>query len=384
MWSKVPFYLRATISLLGIGLVGLVLVLGKNILVPIAYSMLLAMLLLPMNNWLERRRIPRIGAIFISIFVSFVLILGIIYFISFQIAGFMDDMPAIKRHLADHAQTLQAWVHNTFNISGKDQSAYLKKATDSMKGQGVVGSTLLSLTDIIVLLVLIPVYTFLMLYYRAMIRSFFLDICDDKHEAKVLEVLNRSKTIVQSYMAGLLIEMAIVTGLNAIGFLIVGIQYAIFLAVLAAVLNVIPYIGMLIAHVFCMLVTLSTSQHIGDIALVALVLVLVQFIDNNFLMPKILGSKVKMNALFTILSVLIGGALCGISGMFLAIPFTAILKTILEKTDGLEAWGRLLGDEITVYEPSIIYRRLTTWRQKPKSIIPQKVELPAAGETLTQ
>jgi len=98
-------------------------------------------------------------------------------------------------------------------------------------------------------------------------------------------------------------------------------------------------------------------------------------------MPKIVGSKVKINSLITIIGVIIGGALCGMSGMFLAIPFIAILKVIFDKTDGMKPWGMLLGDDITVYEPSKIYRRITTWRQKPEAIVPVKVDISDLEET---
>jgi len=383
MWAKVPFYLRATISLFGICLVGVIFITGRNILVPIAFAILLSMLLLPMNNWMERK-LPRVIAIIFSIFIALITILGILYFLSIQMAGFVQDMPAIKKQLLEHAHTLQVWVWETFKITGRQQSEYFNNAAAKIKSEGMVEQSLLSLTDVVVLLVLLPVYTFLILYYRPMIRKFFMDIMANKYAEDVNEVLNKSKSIVQSYMAGLLIEMAIVASLNALGFFLIGIEYAVFLAVLAAILNLIPYIGMLIANVICMLVTLTTTQNFSDIIWVGLVLLMVQFLDNNILMPRIVGSKVKINALITILGVLIGGALCGISGMFLAIPSVAILKVIFDKTDGLKPWGMLLGDDITPYEPSVIYRRLTTWRQKPKAIVPQKVDLPPMQENVMQ
>ncbi|MES2775182.1 MAG: AI-2E family transporter [Bacteroidota bacterium] len=384
MWTKVPFYLRATITLFGLCLVGVIIVLGNDILVPVAFAILLSMLLLPMNNWLEKKRIPRVGAIIFSLLVAFIVIMGVLYFLSIQIAAFVEDMPSIKKNLLEHAHTLQMWVYKTFHITGREQSEYFNNAAAKIKEDGVVASTLLSVKDGVVLMVLLPIYTFLILYYRPMIRKFCMDIFADRYCEQVTCVLNKSKSIVQSFMVGLMIEMSIVAVLNSIGFIIIGIDYAIFLAVLAAVLNLIPYIGMLIANVFCMLVTLTTSTHFSDILWVFVVLAVVQFVDNNILMPRIVGGKVKINSLVTILGVLIGGALCGISGMFLAIPSIAILKTILEQTDGLKPWGMLLGDEITQYEPSVIYRRLTTWRQKPKAIIPEKVELPPIQESGAQ
>jgi predicted PurR-regulated permease PerM len=161
----------------------------------------------------------------------------------------------------------------------------------------------------------------------------------------VEEVLEESKSIVQGYMVGLIIEMVIVTILNATGFLIIGVEYAIFLAVLAAVLNLIPYIGMLIAAIICMLVTLTTSDSMSNIIWVGVVLVVVQFIDNNFIMPYVVSSKVRINALISIIGVLVGGALAGISGMFLSLPAIAILKSVFDRVDDLKPWGELLGDD---------------------------------------
>jgi predicted PurR-regulated permease PerM len=132
--------------------------------------------------------------------------------------------------------------------------------------------------------------------------------------------------------------------MNTIGFLVLGIKYAIFLALLAALLNLIPYVGMLIANIICMLVTLVSSDTTSDVLWVGIILAVVQFIDNNFGMPMIVGNKVRINALVTIIGVLIGGALCGVPGMFLAIPGLAVLKVICDKVPELKFWGILLGD----------------------------------------
>ncbi len=161
------------------------------------------------------------------------------------------------------------------------------------------------------------------------------------------------------YIIGLLIEMLVVFALNSTGFLIVGIQYAFFLALVAALLNLIPYIGMLVANIFCMVITFVLSESGYDVLWVGAILAVVQFIDNNFLMPLIVGSKVKINALATLLGVLVGGALCGISGMFLSIPGLAVLKVIFDRVDSLKPYGLILGDD------SIVNRNTL-----PKTLIP--------------
>src|SRR5690606_39004056 len=104
------------------------------------------------------------------------------------------------------------------------------------------------------------------------------------------------------------------------------------------------------------LVTLVSSENLGDVLWVGVVLALVQLIDNNFLMPFIVGSKVRINALATLLGVLVGGALCGIPGMFLAIPGIAVLKVIFDRVDGLKPYGILVGDNVTA--PTRSFRRL--------------------------
>ena len=306
-----PFYLKLSLILLMLSLIGLIIFIGQDIIVPLAFAVLLAVLLLPANKYLEKKGIPRVIAIVLSLTVAIVITSGIIYFLSSQIAGFMNDIPAIKQHLAIHLKTLQGWVAHHFNLTKIEQSSLIDNAAEKIKssGSGFVGDTFISVTQALLVLVLLPVYSFLILYYRDMIKRFLISIFKDEHLAKVTEVLQESKFIVQGYMIGLIIEMGIVAAINSAGFMIAGIKYGIFLGVLSAILNMIPYIGMLIASVFCMLITLTTSTHITDVVWVLVILTVVQFIDNNIIMPKVVSSKVKINALITILGVLIGGAL---------------------------------------------------------------------------
>lgn len=369
-----PFYIRLTLILLMLALIGLIIFIGQDIIVPLAFAILLAVLLLPLNNYLERKGISRVFAIILSLALFIIISSGVIYFLSSQIAGFMNDIPAIKKHLAEHEKTVQHWMTQQFNITKTEQTTIIDNAAEKIKdsGSGLLGNTFLSVTQGILLIVLLPVYCFLILYYRSMIKRFLIALFKSEHEPKVIEVLQESKLIVQGYMTGLIIEMGIVAAINALGFFIAGIEYAVFLGVLSAILNMIPYIGMLIASVFCMLITLTTSTHISDIIWVVVILTVVQFIDNNIIMPKVVSSKVKINALITILGVLIGGALAGVAGMFLSIPAIAILKVISDRVEGLKPWGILLGDDITGSKKNKIYLKLESIGHKFKTPSPVK------------
>lgn len=356
--KAMPFYAKFSLNLISVVILGALIYWGQDIIMPVCFSIVLAFLLLPMNNWLVKKGFPQVPSMLLSIFLAVAFLAGLVYFLSSQVAGFIDDLPKIKQNLAHHVATAQRWIRDNLNISRHDQQQAVNSAAADIKSTGPVmlGSTVISAASALVVVVLLPIYTFLILYYRHLIKRFFVEIFADKHRSKVEEVLSESRVIIQSYMVGLLLEMGIVAVLNWIGFFIIGIHYAIFLAVLAAILNMIPYIGMLIAGATVMLITLTSSDHLADVLWVAVALTIVQFIDNNILMPYVVSSKVKINALVSIIGVLIGGALAGVSGMFLSIPGIAIMKSIFDRVDDLQPWGMILGDDRSDSKPTIRQR----------------------------
>ncbi len=376
MQKEQPFYFRASMVLLMLTLICILLYYGSDIIVPFAFAVLLSILLIPMNQFLERKGIMRVNAIMISLVFSFLIIGGIIYFLSTQVLEFLDDIPVMRQKINALLYEVHKYLQAKFGISIREQKTYLDSATTS--GSSIIGTTFVSLKDSVIMLTLLPIYTFLVLYYRDMLKKFLIDVFKEHNKDNVQEVLTESRNVIQSYMVGLLMEMGIVALINFIGFVIIGIDYAVFLAIFAAVLNLLPYIGMLIASIFCMLVTLTTAPQPMDAIWTLVVLWVVQFIDNNILMPRIVGSKVKINALIAILAVLIGGALCGLSGTFLAIPGIAILKAIFERVEELKPWGMLLSDNITTYKPGKIYSTITTsFRRKPRKVVENNAQVSA-------
>lgn len=346
--DSLPFYAKLSLNLVTISLLAVMLYLGQGILIPFFFSVLLATLLLPVTNKLQQWKLPKVLAILLTIFIALALLAGVIYFLSFQISIFLQDIDTIKQRISELVQNFQNWINATFNISELKQDQYLEDTAKNIQDSGatVVGRTVGTITESLSYLVFLPVYTFLILYYKDLIRKFFVSVFENADPEKVGGVLFQARTIGRDYILGLLIDMTIVFTLNSIGFLILGIKYPIFLALVAAILNLIPYIGMLIANVFTILITIVSSENASDAVWAAAVLAAVQFIDNNFLIPMIVGNKVRINALVTIIGVVLGGALCGIGGMFLAIPAVATLKVIFDNVSELKPWGMLLGDEV--------------------------------------
>ncbi len=342
---KEPYIQKLTFTLIAIAIIGYAIFIGKDIIVPLAMGLLLAVLLRPIEAFLIRHGLPKVLAISLAVTTAVLLLAGIIFLLSIQFSDFADQLPKLKKNVNDAYRQSRRWIRREYSLSYWQQDQYLKKAQtqtiENLQNSEAIGS----ITGTIGTLVLIPIYAFLLLYYRTMFLHFSIVLFTEKHKSKVLDVLGEIKTIIQSYMVGLLVETTVVASLNSIGLLVLNVQYAILLGVMAAILNLVPYIGGLIATVLAILVTFINHPDGFTIIGVVIVFLVVQFIDNNFLVPYIIGTKVKINALVSIIGVLVGGALAGFSGMFLSIPAIAILKAVFDRVDHLHAWGILLGDE---------------------------------------
>jgi predicted PurR-regulated permease PerM len=254
----------------------------------------------------------------------------------------------LKVKLLQHFTHLQHWFEHLFGISTAKQSLYVQQMLNRfMENSGtVLSSTFSVITDLLVLITLIPVYVFLLLLYRNLLLYFTIQVFSGNNSVKVSSILHEIKQVIQNYIVGLLIEAAIVATMNSVALMVLGIPYAILLGVLGAILNLVPYLGGIIAIALPILMALVTKEGLFYPAMVVVLYLVIQFIDNNIIVPKIVASKVRINALISILAVLVGGAIWGISGMFLSIPMVAILKIIFDRVTPLKPWGMLLGDSI--------------------------------------
>ena len=362
-----PHYHQFSHSLLALSILTAAIYLGQDILVPLALSGLIAVLLRPIEERFIRLGMHKVIAISFALLLAIILVAGLTVLLSMQLADFADDLPKIRENLSDFFDNAKQWIRRNYNVSYRQQEKYIQKAQSQTLESLQSPDTLGFITGPLGTLTLIPIYVFLLLYYRTMLLHFVIVLFSEKHTDRVREVLHEVKGVVQSYMVGLLIETSCVAALNCIGLLILNVQYALLLGVMAAILNLIPYIGGLVATVLTVLVTFSNNPEASSILGVVGIFLLVQFIDNNVLVPLIVASKVRVNALVSIVGVLIGGALAGVSGMFLSIPAIAILKVIFDRVDGLQPWGVLLGDQTPEQAGSNLFR-LPRRRRKAKII----------------
>lgn len=381
---KYPFYIKFTAILICLIALFTSLYFGQEIISPVLLSLLFAIMLRPVVNFLIKKlRFPHFIAVVFAIVLFVTLFLGLFYFISIQISDMANDWGKIKDNFLFHIEHFQRMIRDNFHLSKREQNEFIAKtAKDSLdSGKQIVGSTLNSFADIVLNATLIPIYTFLFLLYQNHFITFLCKVVKPENHRKLREILFQIKIAVQSYVVGLLFEMVAVSVLTIIGLYFIGVQYFILLGIITGILNLVPYIGILFAGALSIVVSLSGSTDLSIVLGVIVVNVIVQLIDNNILVPLFINSKVQINALVSIIGIIIGNVLGGITGMFLAIPVIAIIKVIFDRIDTLEPWGYLFGDDLPkTYEwhkikiPSYNYHHTTATADFTTEIVPSPKE----------
>lgn len=373
MERKYPFYFRCTVTLFGIVIFVYILFILRSILVPLAFATMFAILLNPFVNWLRKKKIPGIAAIIIALLVSILLVAGVMVFISSQVVKFSDNLPLLKTRFANIFTHFQVWLQSNYSISIAKQQQLMADAGENLKP--LVGQTLGTVLGTVSTVILIPIYIFLMLFYKKLILNFLYEIFAEHNSTQVGHVLRETKTAIQSYMVGLLMEAIVVAIMNSAALMLLGVKYAILIGVIGAILNILPYIGGLIAIAIPIFIaTMTTTGYTTQIGILVAYMI-IQFIDNNILVPRIVSSKVRINALVSIIIVLLGGAVWGVSGMFLSIPFIAVLKIIFDRINELKPWGKVLGDQVPVFHKG----QLWGLRRRRKKPVPEEINVTATS-----
>ncbi len=350
---KLPFYARLALSLLSVILVIFLLEQGRDIFVPLVFGLLIAILLYPLNRFFQQKlKMGRSVAALVSLLIFITLLTFFFYFITVQFINFTHDLPDLKLRFRHVFADMHHWVYTKFHVNTAQQTDYINKSVSSVVASAAqsVSNIFVSLTGITFLIVFVFIFSFFILYHRQLLMRFTLKLFHIEHQDKVNEVIMETKSMINSYVVGLLLEMAVMSIANTSLLLIMGIQYAVLLGVFAAVLNIIPYLGIYSAIALTMFVTFANGS--SGLALeVGIGLFVLHFLDANILMPRIVGARVKMNPFITVIAVIIGEFVWGIPGMFLFIPITGIIKLVCERVEGLEAWGILIGVDETEAKP---------------------------------
>lgn len=370
--NNIPGYIKYFIILASIVLTFYVFILAKSIISPILTAFIVALLLRPVSAYIEKVKIPRGISSVLSIILILIVITGLSYFFSAQVRSITSDLDTIGARFNEIIDRGHSWLETNFGIEQQEQTQYLKNSLNSFlrNSTSFFTQTVSATAGFFTSFFLFLISLFFFLYYRRFFVSFIYKVFKNENHDKVEATIVKIEQVVRSYILGLFTVILIVAVLNTTGLMLLGIQHAIFFGVLAAVLTIIPYIGIFIGSLLPIIFALVTKDSLWYPLGVALVFWFVQFLEGNFITPNIVGGRVSINPFAAIVALFFGGMIWGPLGMILSLPILAIIKVIFDAVESLQPYGFLLGnppDEDTLEKARPDFRKYIKPRKnRPK------------------
>ncbi len=326
---------------------GLILSLAHSLFVPLGYALFISLILYPACHYLETKGITRSLAIAIGLIVI-TLFLGIIALVfSMQLQAIFSDWPQIKQRLNELLVATENYLAERFGMSNEEVVGWFKNSVDHAMGTsvGFLGTTMQSFVITITTVVLIPIYAYLILFYRGRLVEMLYLLLPSGQKERTNEVIHLSIHAYFKFIKGMALVYFIVGTLNSIGLWAMGIPYPFLFGYLTAVMTFIPYVGIIVASILPITYAWITYGVIWYPLGVVALFSFVQYLEANIIFPWAVGQRLELNTLATLIVIVIGGIIWGASGMILFIPFAAILKLISDRIPGWEALSMFLGNK---------------------------------------
>lgn len=361
--TNIPLYMKVSVALIWLIALCYILFILRDILVPFALATLFAVLLNPLTKSFEKY-MPRVIAILCSVLIWSIIIWWAWIFIWYQFTAFTDNSHQIQENVIRIWNNIQQYAATHFWVSLEKQEEIISSIWSPWS---FISTTLFWFAGLVSMIILLPLYIFLILYYKPLIIDVIFWMFSENKMLKVAEILEEVKWAIQSYISWMLLETIIVSTMNVLLLRALWVKYALLLGIIWGVLNIIPYIWWIVATLLPMAAASLTFDGYAIQIWIVLWYLIIQFLDNNILMPRIVSSKLEINALFSILIVLCWNALWWVAWMFLAIPFIWVLKIILDRIEDWKQIGKLLWTEIPsvpIGEQWQKRRKYVLWRAK--------------------
>ena len=333
--------------LLLVFLSALILYHGRPFLVPLAFAALLAMLLLPLSEKLESWGVNKAISKVLSILVIVLFFAGIIALLAWQVSDMSQNAPEIEKSINAKVQQVREYITNTLGIPQQKQQEILQKQQQSSgsKLSATISGAFASVGTLLTNFLLILVYIFLFMYFRAHLKKFVLKLVPPQETANANRIMQNSRKVAQKYITGMMLMIVGLWIMYSIGFAIAGVKNFFFFAILCGLLEIVPFVGNLIGNVLTVVVTLAQGGSMNVVLGILITYALVQFIQSYILEPVVVGSEVSIHPVFTIIGIILGEFLWGIPGMILAIPIMGISKIVCDHIEPLNPFGFLIGEE---------------------------------------
>ena len=318
---------------------------GKPFLVPFLIASLLAMLVLPLCAWLEKH-MKKGFAILISVLVLLAAICLIVGVFAWQVSDISSRSAEIQKNITERVEQAREFITTTLGISEQKQQQIIQQQQQSSTGRvsrmltGLASSFGGFLTNFIIVMV----YIFLFLLYRTHLQRFVLKLVPKAEQGNAQSIMHDVRQVSQKYLTGLALMIGCLWVMYGIGFSIVGVENAIFFAILCGLLEIVPFVGNLVGVGITLLMTLAQGGSSSMLIGILVTYGLVQFTQTYLLEPLVVGREISINPVFTIAGIVGGELLWGIPGMILALPLLGIIKIICDHIEPLKPFGYLIGD----------------------------------------
>ncbi|MBK6776753.1 MAG: AI-2E family transporter [Flavobacteriales bacterium] len=330
--------------LIALALIAL-LYLGRSVLIPLAYGLLTAMVLYPFVAGMERRGVNRAVAILIGLVAVTVVFAGIGFLLLWEMHTFLTDLPTLYSKANVDLEVVREWITRTLSLSPADQAGWTADLFGRLPGS--LGPLFIKTADAVFGMVfnifIIPIFTAVLLYDRRALVNAVVAFAGPAMSARMPSILQRSIHRFSGFILGMVKVYAIVGVLNSIGLLLLGVPNAILFGMLTALLTIIPYVGILLSALLPMSVAWITTGNIWSPIGVVAVFGVVQYLEANLIFPKVVGAQLGLNTLASIVIVLLGALLWGVSGMIVLMPFVSIAMILAEDVPGWRPLILLLG-----------------------------------------
>jgi predicted PurR-regulated permease PerM len=346
-----PLYVKLCIRLLLIILIIVTISFAQELLIPFVIAGLISFILLPVVVKLEDWSLPRSLASLAAVILAILVFLGFVYFLYTQIQSFADDLPELKTKIDEKSVALQRFITEHFDVSKREQLKWLDKKLSGFLDSGDrYLLTIFTVTaSFITNLILIPLYVYFLIVYRDKVAKFITLLNHRENYELTFTIVHKISVVAQKYLKGLMLDACIVFTLTGLGFILLGIKHAILFALLVSVFNIIiPYMGLTVSSVLPFLMTVVSQDHFGTAFGAVGVCVFMQFVDNHFINPYVVGMSVRINPLTCFLALVASAIIWGVYGMLLCIPVLGMIKVICDHVDALKPYGYIIGHE-TVY-----------------------------------
>ena len=325
---------HSLIRIVVVGAIGFVFFSLRQIIAALLFAVVIASGIEPVVRWFGKRRVPRLAAVLIIYLFAFAFLAGIIYLvvpiIADEVTSFLDSFPRYQRILLRELRAFQSLpFYDSFSENAED--IILNPPFDlGAIGSGTV-DVIFSIFGGIVSGVILVVVSFYLASQENGIEHFLRMVTPLQDEEYVIDLWNRSQAKMGQWFRAQALLGVIIGVLVYIALTLLGIPYAFLLALLAAILEIVPIIGPILAAAPAVFFALLTSPVLGLI--VAVTYVIIQQLESHLLVPLVMQRTVGLNPLVVIIALLSGARLGGILGMFLAVPIAAVLVEFLTDND---------------------------------------------------